>query len=466
MASYQEDFKGKIDLSLPFQRTGKFPLDRSSVFSSYADALAYAKQDESDSRKLGGASYVGQIIAVYGNNQAGTGIEVSAYLITSVGQNAALMKLAQTSANSNGDFSADITRIDGTLSSVLGRIEDLESSNEIVDTNTTYTFQTAINTDGAIKYSASDGTEGEIQVKGWNTLVALATGRSKAHVYSNKTDVKYLTEAKQRDMYRVGDLIYFTDINLADEWVTAVLTEADTDGFFYEFAVLETEHPDLNGYLSSSDAEFVYAKKTDLKSSEDSINDKITNLQNNISSKAEQSIVTALQDTVDDLEDRLVNIDVSSQIEAKINDLDAAKVGGSAGSYITSIEQQDGIIVATASTLPDYNANAQNKADKALEDAKSYVEGRLGDIGEKDVKTYVDDVAQTINNTVGDLSDRVSNIEGGTSSNRIEIIKVGGVVQSIEDKTVNISSIPIDLLTQGTTILVLDCLNASLTKPE
>ena len=68
MASYIENFKSKLDWAMPFQRTGKFPLDRSSIFSSYADALAYAKQDESDSRKLGGTSYVGQIVAVYGND--------------------------------------------------------------------------------------------------------------------------------------------------------------------------------------------------------------------------------------------------------------------------------------------------------------------------------------------------------------------------------------------------------------
>lgn len=524
MASYVENFKSKLDWAMPFQRTGKFPLDRSSIFSSYADALAYARQDESDSRKLGGTSYVGQIIAIYGNDQVGTGTEVAAYIITSVGENAALMKLAQTTAT--GDFATDIARIDGSLSALGARITALENAEKVVDTNTTYTFQTAINTDGAIKYSASDGTEGEIQVKGWDTLVALATGRSKAYVYSNKTDAKYLTEAKQRDMYRVGDLIYFTDINLADEWVTRVLTEANADGFFYEFAALETEHPDLSGYLTSSDAELVYAKKTDLKASEDTINGKITNLQTAVSTKAEQSTVTTLQGEVDALEEALGKIDVSSQITAKINELDVAKVGGSNGSYITSIEQQDGKIVATASTLPDYDTNAQNKANKALENAKSYTEERLGDIGEKDVKTYVDDTAETINNTitqkdtamdgrvkvlesakttmqgqintnadnitqnttaisgisgrvqtlegtVSGLSTKVSNIETklngieeGAQANRIEIIKVGGVALGIEDKTVNISAISTDLLTQGTQTLVLDCLNASLTKTE
>ena len=90
MASYQESFKNKLDWQMPFQRTGKFPLDRSSIFSSYADALAYAKQDLSDKRKLGATSYVGQIVTVYGND-AGVeqedgskkyNQEVAAYIIT------------------------------------------------------------------------------------------------------------------------------------------------------------------------------------------------------------------------------------------------------------------------------------------------------------------------------------------------------------------------------------------------
>ena len=114
MASYQESFKNKLDWQMPFQRTGKFPLDRSSIFSSYDDALAYAKQDGSDSRALGGTSYIGQIIAVYGNDAGVKGSngeviysqEVAAYIITAVGESAALMKLAQTT--SSGDFGKDI----------------------------------------------------------------------------------------------------------------------------------------------------------------------------------------------------------------------------------------------------------------------------------------------------------------------------------------------------------------------
>jgi hypothetical protein len=69
---YIDNFTGKVwDWTKPFQRTGKFPLDRSSMFSSYDDALLYAKGDGSDSRGLGATSYIGQIITVWGDNENG-----------------------------------------------------------------------------------------------------------------------------------------------------------------------------------------------------------------------------------------------------------------------------------------------------------------------------------------------------------------------------------------------------------
>ena len=70
MASYVENVTVKMDWLKPFQRTGKFPLDRSDLFSSYADAVKYAAGDMSnpDSRELCGTSYIGQIITVFEND--------------------------------------------------------------------------------------------------------------------------------------------------------------------------------------------------------------------------------------------------------------------------------------------------------------------------------------------------------------------------------------------------------------
>ena len=72
MASYVEvpQAIAKLDWGMSFQRTGKFPIDRSSMFSSYADAVKYAAGDATnpDERGLCGSSYVGQIITVFEND--------------------------------------------------------------------------------------------------------------------------------------------------------------------------------------------------------------------------------------------------------------------------------------------------------------------------------------------------------------------------------------------------------------
>lgn len=62
--------KSKLDWALMFQRTGAFPLDRTDLFATYADAVKYAAGNttDPDSRGLCGSSYVGQIITVYEDN--------------------------------------------------------------------------------------------------------------------------------------------------------------------------------------------------------------------------------------------------------------------------------------------------------------------------------------------------------------------------------------------------------------
>ena len=68
---YTENINSILKWGNAFQRQFGVPLDRSSLFGSYEDALAYAKGDASDERKLGGESYIGQIITVWGPNEKG-----------------------------------------------------------------------------------------------------------------------------------------------------------------------------------------------------------------------------------------------------------------------------------------------------------------------------------------------------------------------------------------------------------
>ena len=120
-----ELFKSKLDWAMPFQRTGKFPLDRTSIFDSYADALKYAKGDGSDERALGGTSYVGQLIIVNGAGVDGSTPEVAAYVIGAVGSGANLIKLAQTT--SSGDLAGDVSALQSKVGQLVTDVDALEA---------------------------------------------------------------------------------------------------------------------------------------------------------------------------------------------------------------------------------------------------------------------------------------------------------------------------------------------------
>lgn len=65
--SYIEKGKSYTDWGTVIVRSNDTPLDRSSMFDSYEDALKYANGDGSDKRKLGKTSYIGQYLSVHEN---------------------------------------------------------------------------------------------------------------------------------------------------------------------------------------------------------------------------------------------------------------------------------------------------------------------------------------------------------------------------------------------------------------
>ena len=76
MSSFIDNFTS-TDWLKQMKRADAFPLDKSCIFSSLDDAKKYAKQDANDldSRKLAMTSYIGQILAIYENDN------VSCYII-------------------------------------------------------------------------------------------------------------------------------------------------------------------------------------------------------------------------------------------------------------------------------------------------------------------------------------------------------------------------------------------------
>ena len=79
-------------------------------------------------------------------------------------------------------------------------------------------------------------------------LAEKVSGRATGYVFANKQDTKYVEAIGKASSFVIGDTIYFTDANIPDEWVTAVNSEAP----FYTFQNIETEKPDLNGYVKDT----------------------------------------------------------------------------------------------------------------------------------------------------------------------------------------------------------------------
>ena len=124
----------KLDWALPFQRTGDFPLDRSTMFSSYADAVKYAAGDmtDPDERGLCGTSYIGQIITVFENDVV-TSYEINA--------DRTLKELGSGgSGKTQPDEKAIVTNADEKLT--LGGYEEAESGKMPVKSEDGLTWET------------------------------------------------------------------------------------------------------------------------------------------------------------------------------------------------------------------------------------------------------------------------------------------------------------------------------------
>lgn len=117
------DTSVRNNLSRQYQRLGDFPIDRSSLFYSYEDAVKYAGGVEQDERKLYKTSYIGQILAVVTEN------DVKVYVID---ENRQLKPIAEGSGGGSAVFDVEhddniMAELDeGTLSISLTAIHNDE----------------------------------------------------------------------------------------------------------------------------------------------------------------------------------------------------------------------------------------------------------------------------------------------------------------------------------------------------
>lgn len=398
------DLNNKLDWAMSFQRTGKFPLDRSSMFASYEDALAYAKQDGSDSRQIGGTSYVGQIIVVYGPGAEGTE-EVAAYVISAVGSGATLTKLAASTAS--GDLAADVAKLQGQV----GQLETKVTALEEKDSPTRIEFTEL---SGKVDTNTGNITSVSGRVDTLETQIAGLTGAMHfvGTSTTNPAEGTVTIEGKPEYVAAAGDIVLF-----------------EKKEYIYDGAKW-VEFGDEGSHITQDQADARYVQKTvyDLKVQE--LTAKDSELEGKITALEGAGYIT------------------ETNADAKY----VAKEEGKSLVQDTLITKLTNLAEINSVNTSEFEIGVENKelSIKAVEQSK--VTGLEGALAAKAEKTVVDGLVtsvETLNTIVGTADDpaggetlvgKVKKLEADiAAAGKIDAIKINNVALEIaEDKSVNI----------------------------
>ena len=396
------DLNNKLDWAMSFQRTGKFPLDRSSMFASYEDALAYARQDGSDSRQIGGTSYVGQLVVVYGPGVDGEGEEVSAYLITAVGAGATLVKLAASTAS--GDIEQDLIALQAKVGQIEGKVTALEEKDSPSRSEfTTLSGKIDTNTGNITSVSGRvDTLESKIEgLTGAMHFIGTST--------TNPAEGTITIDSKPEYSAAAGDIVLY-----------------EKKEYIYDGAKW-VEFGDEGSHLTQAQADGRYVQTTayDLKVQE--LNQKDTELEGKITALEGAGYIT------------------TTSADAKY----VAKEEGKSLVQDSLVTKLEGLAEIKSVNSAEFDINAESKelSVKAIEQSK--VTGLVDALSAKAEKTVVDGLVTSVGNNEdpanaeGSLFARIAQLNADLTSveenaGKIDSIKINGVALDIQEKAVDI----------------------------
>ena len=305
----------KWDVGVAINRTNPVPLDANSVFESldalttYAttNALAYPGQVVSVLgteeiaayliKTTGEGALISKLAASSASGDISADVEALKTQVANI-INGTQVVGAATKATQDGEGNvisttyATVTALEGVRTTAEKGVSDAAAAKEaadaakaVADAKVGAVSLASGAANGTVKLTV-DGVESEVAVKGLGSaaytaadaydaagkaqelvsahnvsaeahadirqsVTALAekvSGRATGYVFANKQDAKYVEAIGKAGSFVIGDTIYFTDADVPDEWVTAVNAEAP----FYAFQNIETEKPDLSGYVQDT----------------------------------------------------------------------------------------------------------------------------------------------------------------------------------------------------------------------
>lgn len=441
MANYIESFKSKMDWGNTFVRTGAFPLDRSSMFSSYEDATAYAKGDGSDSRGLGRTAYIGQVISVYENGK------VSVYKINE-----------DRSLEGIGGGNSSLTSFTVVNGKVVEATEDkIGQVIYITEGSVDYPAGPYIVTgDGTVAKIGTTTASGDLagdvstlqgQVSSLQSSVSGLDGRVtslESDNSTNKTNISNLQTSVGELQTSVGSLE--TELNELSNQVSNSITDVQVNGTSvvtggvakvpgYAFEKLDIAE---DGYAST----YAFYKVTDgIKSELGKINIPLDQVLRNSSLETvtienqpyEGAAVGDLY-FVFEFQNNPNNIYVPAK---KLTDV---YVGDD--SYINVVDNKISldITAVTSSVKTEVSSVFASKTEvstaktEAISAANTYTDGKLQGYVAKDGDKVLSD-----NNFTNEQVTKLNGIEAGAEVNKINGITVNGTLIEPVDKIVNIS---------------------------
>lgn len=449
MAEYILNVAGqtsKLDWAMPFQRTGAFPLDRSSIFSSLADATKYAAGAGDDERGLGGTSYVGQTIAVYDNET------VTLYIIntdrtlkkvgtTPVGDEKTIVVAENGTVSLKGVAGLSFTGEDGQAISYQPLLVNGELT-WVVPSKTTVeglsaeieALKTAV---GTLNTTVGDSTSGLVKDVADNKTAIAAINTKIGNIPADKTIAEQITaEATQAKTDAISAIMgeagidekYDTLKEIAD-WIIADTTNST--------ALVNKVNEIYGDYLKGAD-------KTELQN-------KITSLETLVGSLPEGVTSTTVVDYIQEVVDGLKIGDY-----AKAADLTAltervataeGKITANTGNIATNTEN----ITKNTEAIEALQAVNAEKNFIASVDETNFTVGDDRKLALKDLPTSkitgLDNDIQNIKGDITTIKGNITTIEGNVTAIDERVQTIESAIKSfVTTETFNTLSTKVDTL--------------------
>lgn len=292
MANYIDNFTEVANWGKPFQRGSGFPLDRSSMFDSYADAEKYIKGDGSDKRGLGASAYIGQIIAVYEDSK------VAVYVIDEDSNVACGKKLSPIGGTDTIIVDTYADALKASEEAKVGQLIRLTTDSNYPaqgENQTKYSagFYIVIDANNILSLHTSTGADNEIGALS-NLITALTT-----RVDGIEPKVTDLYSGEELDVYKKSEVngllngkvdkqTYGTDKTELEDYIKEKLDASFvTDTYTPKITEIETE---LGKKIDKSVVESTYATIGT-----------VSGIQNTLAGKIDEAIVTTNYATKNEL---------------------------------------------------------------------------------------------------------------------------------------------------------------------